>query len=204
VFTGIVEGRGRLVRLEVGGEQGERLDIEVDVGVEIASGARIGDSVALAGCCLTVTAVRDTVLAFQAVPETLRRTSLGERALGDSINVERAMRADARFGGHIVQGHVDGTGRIAAIQGEGDEVRMRIDCAGDLTRLLVQKGSVTVDGVSLTVVDPDDEGFSVALIPHTLRETTLGGAKQGDRVNLEVDILGKYVVAYLERIGARP
>jgi riboflavin synthase len=81
---------------------------------------------------------------------------------------------------------------------------MRIDCAGDLTRLLVQKGSVTVDGVSLTVVDPDDEGFSVALIPHTLRETTLGGAKQGDRVNLEVDILGKYVVAYLERIGARP
>jgi riboflavin synthase len=199
VFTGIIEGQGRLVRLEV---SGERLDIEVDVGAEMVSGVRVGDSVALAGCCLTVTGVEGTVLAFQAVPETLRRTSLGDRGVGDRINAERAMRADARFGGHIVQGHVDGTGHIEAIQTDGDEVRMRIECAPDLGHLLVQKGSVTVDGVSLTVVDPDDRGFSVALIPHTLSETTLGAAKQGDRVNLELDVLGKYVFAYLERIQA--
>jgi riboflavin synthase len=127
-------------------------------------------------------------------------TSLGDRAVGDRVNVERSMRADARFGGHIVQGHVDGTGRVAEIREEGDEVQIRVDCAEDLARLLVQKGSVAIDGVSLTVVDPDAHGFSVALIPHTLAETTLGTAKRGDRVNLEVDVLGKYVFSYLDRI----
>jgi riboflavin synthase alpha subunit len=203
VFTGIIEGQGSLLRLEVASAEGERLELEVDVGSEIASDVRIGDSIALSGCCLTVTGVRETVLAFQAVPETLRLTSLGDRAVGDRINVERSMRADARFGGHIVQGHVDGTGRVAAVRQEGDEVQLRIDCPEELARLLVQKGSVAVDGVSLTVVEPDARGFSVALIPHTLAETTLGAAKQGDRVNLEVDVLGKYVFSYLDRIRDR-
>jgi riboflavin synthase alpha subunit len=182
VFTGIIEGQGSLLRLEVASAEGERLELEVDVGSEIASDVRIGDSIALSGCCLTVTGVRETVLAFQAVPETLRLTSLGDRAVGDRINVERSMRADARFGGHIVQGHVDGTGRVAAVRQEGDEVQLRIDCPEELARLLVQKGSVAVDGVS---------------------ETTLGAAKQGDRVNLEVDVLGKYVFSYLDRIRDR-
>jgi riboflavin synthase len=200
MFTGIIESQGSLVRIEEEGEQGERLEIEVDVGAEVASDVRIGDSIALSGCCLTVTGVRGTVLTFQAVPETLRLTSLGDRAVGDRVNVERSMRADARFGGHIVQGHVDGTGRVAEIREEGDEVQIRVDCAEDLARLLVQKGSVAIDGVSLTVVDPDAHGFSVALIPHTLAETTLGTAKRGDRVNLEVDVLGKYVFSYLDRI----
>jgi riboflavin synthase alpha subunit len=200
MFTGIIEGQGRLVRMAEAGEQGERLEIEVDVGAEVASDVRIGDSVALSGCCLTVTGVRGTILAFQAVPETLRLTSLGDRAVGDPVNVERSMRADARFGGHIVQGHVDGTGRVAAIREEGDEVQIRVDCPEELARLQVQKGSVAIDGVSLTVVEPDAHGFSVALIPHTLAHTTLGTAKQGDRVNLEVDVLGKYVFSYLDRV----
>jgi riboflavin synthase alpha subunit len=198
MFTGIVEAQGRLVRLEA---VGKLLEMQVDVAESITSELQVGDSIALSGCCLTVTAVQGPLVSFQAVPETLRLTSLGDRRVGDRVNVERAMRADARFGGHIVQGHVDGTGRVADLRRDGDEVQLRIECAPKLAGQLVQKGSVTVDGVSLTVVDPDDHGFSLALIPHTLAETTLGAAEPGDRVNLEVDVLGKYVLQYLDRMG---
>jgi riboflavin synthase alpha subunit len=167
MFTGIVEAQGRLVRLEA---VGKLLEMQVDVAESITSELQVGDSIALSGCCLTVTAVQGPLVSFQAVPETLRLTSLGDRRVGDRVNVERAMRADARFGGHIVQGHVDGTGRVADLRRDG-------------------------------VVDPDDHGFSLALIPHTLAETTLGAAEPGDRVNLEVDVLGKYVLQYLDRMG---
>ncbi len=161
----------------------------------------VGDSVAIDGCCLTVTRVEPGRLAFQAVPETLRRTVLGARAAGDPVNVERALRADGRLDGHIVQGHVDGIGRIASLDPSGDDVILRVDCPADLADLLVPKGSVAIDGVSLTVVDADPGAFSVALIPHTLAVTTLGRRAAGDAVNLEADVIGKYVRRYLERLA---
>ena len=198
MFTGIVERVAKIARLE---SAGERLELEVEAGAEIASAVRIGDSVALNGCCLTVVAVRGERLAFQAVPETLRRTSLGARRAGDALNLERAMRADSRLDGHIVQGHVDGTGRVAELRAEGDDLLLRIDAPRELALQLVPKGSIAVEGVSLTVVDPDERGFWVALIPHTRAVTTLGALAPGQAVNLELDVLGKYVWKYLERIG---
>ncbi len=198
MFTGIVERVARIARLEAAGE---RLELEVEAGAEIAREVRIGDSVALNGCCLTVVAVRGEKLAFQAVPETLRRTSLGARKAGDALNLERAMRADSRLDGHIVQGHVDGTGAVRELRAEGADQLVRIDAPRDLALQLVPKGSVAVEGVSLTVVEPDERGFWVALIPHTRAVTTLGALAPGQAVNLELDVLGKYVWKYLERIG---
>lgn len=198
MFTGIVERVARITRLEpVAG----RVELEIEAGADIAGEVKLGDSIAISGCCLTVVAIRGPVLAFQAVPETLRRTSLGARAVGDSVNLERAMRADARLDGHIVQGHVDGTGTIRSIEADGEDRLVRIDCPPELARQIVPKGSVAVEGVSLTVVDPDEYGFAVALIPHTLAVTALGRAEAGAIVNLELDVLGKYVFAYLERTG---
>jgi riboflavin synthase len=193
VFTGIVEHCARIVRLE----RGDLCEIEIDAG-PAAEGVGIGDSVALDGCCLTVVRVGGSRLVFQAVPETLRKSALGARAVGERVNLERSLRADARFGGHFVQGHVDGTGEVREVVRRGDDVLLRIDCPAEVVRYLVPKGSVAVDGVSLTVVDPDPSGFWVALIPHTLQATTLGGRRVGDRVNLEGDVLGKYVLRYLE------
>jgi riboflavin synthase alpha subunit len=202
LFTGIVEGTARLARLE---PSGAAVVVELEAGA-LARGVAVGDSVALDGCCLTVTHVEGERLSFQAVPETLRLTSLGSRRAGDHLNVERALRADARLGGHIVQGHVDGTGTVRTVEYAGEDVRMRVDCSAEIARLLVPKGSVAIDGVSLTVIAPDASGFSVALIPHTLAATTLGRRRAGDTVNLETDVLGKYVVSYLDRLGlsARP
>jgi riboflavin synthase len=198
VFTGIVERIARIARLEsVAG----RVELEIEAGADIAAEVKLGDSIAISGCCLTVVAVRGPVLAFQAVPETLRRTSLVSRAVGDTVNLERAMRADARLDGHIVQGHVDGTGTIRSIERDGEDRLVRVECSLELARQLVPKGSVAIEGVSLTVVDPDETSFAVALIPHTLAVTTLGRAEQAMLVNLELDVLGKYVFRYLERMG---
>jgi len=197
LFTGIIEGVGTIEALERGKA---RIDLRVRVGA-LAEGVRVGDSVALNGCCLTVTAVRGETLTFQAVPETLALTSIGDRKPGDHLNVERAMRADGRLDGHIVQGHVDGTGTVSRVSREGDDVRIEVNCDEAFGDLLVPKGSVALDGVSLTVVDPGTRSFAVALIPHTLSETTLGERAEGDRVNLEADVLGKYVRHYLERIS---
>ncbi len=197
MFTGIVEAIGTVVQIDV---EEDRVDLVVRVTPEF-SGVKVGDSVAINGCCLTVTAVDGARLSFQVVPETLRLTSLGARAPGDRVNLERAMRADARFDGHIVQGHVDGTGRIRSIRRAGSDVLLRTECGSELARQLVPRGSITLDGVSLTVIDPDASGFTVALIPHTLAVTTLGERQEGDSVNLELDVLGKYVLRYLERRG---
>jgi riboflavin synthase len=165
----------------------------------IAPGVRIGDSIAVNGTCLTVTRIDAGRLHFDAVRETLERTALGDQRVGARVNLERAMRADGRLDGHIVQGHVDGTGRVADLARDGDDVRFAVECGPEIARYLVPKGSVAIDGVSLTVVDVSDAGFDVALIPHTLAETNLGDRRLGDRVNLEADVLGKYVVRYLER-----
>jgi riboflavin synthase len=198
VFTGIVEGVATVRALD-STEKGATLVLEVGA---IAEGVRIGDSVALDGCCLTVTGVEKAQLTFQAVAETLALTSLGAKRVGDRINLERALPVSGRLDGHIVQGHVDGTGVVESISRDGVDVRLRVSVEDSLAKLLVPKGSVAIDGVSLTVVDPGSTGFEVALIPHTLAVTTLGDRKPGDRVNLEADVLGKYVRHYLAQVAS--
>ena len=196
MFTGIVEVVGRVVALE---EIGEKTLVRI-AAPRVADGAPIGASIAVNGTCLTVVEATAEEVVFEAVRETLDRTSLGNLRPGSRVNLERALRADGRLDGHIVQGHVDGTGRVRALDRRGDDVRLVVDCAPELAKQLVPKGSIAVDGVSLTLVDVTDAGFDVALIPHTLAETNLGDRQPGDRVNLEADVLGKYVLRYLERV----
>jgi riboflavin synthase len=199
MFTGIVRERGRVAGID-GGEAGVRLRIAAPL---TAPGVALGDSVSIGGVCLTVVAVDGDEIAFDAVPETLGRTALGGLESGDAVNVEPALRAGEPLGGHVVQGHVDGIGRVRSVEPEGDGKRIWIDAEQDMLRYCVEKGSVAVDGVSLTVADLDDTGFAIALIPHTLAETTLGALEQGAAVNLEVDILAKYVERLLPSTMSR-
>jgi len=189
VFTGIIRERGRVTSVERG-EAAIRLRLEAP---QTAAQVAIGDSVAVNGVCLTAVAVEDGTLAFDAVPETLRRSSLGRLETGAEVNVEPALRVGEALGGHYVQGHVDGVGHVRSVETEGADIVVRVDAPPELLRYLVEKGSVTVEGVSLTVAGVDERGFSVALIPHTLAETTLDALAAGDPVNLEVDVLAKYV-----------
>jgi len=200
MFTGIIETVGSVVAAEPRGEL-VRLELSAP---GVAEGTRVGDSVALNGACLTVVSVGGGRLGFEAMRETLDRTSLAGLGAGARVNLERAMRADARLDGHIVQGHVDATGRVARLSRAGDDVRLFVDCPPEFAELLVEKGSVAIDGVSLTLVGVRRDGFDVALIPHTLAVTTLGERAPGDRVNLEADVLGKYVKKYLERVLPHP
>lgn len=197
MFTGIIEDIGELVAIESRGES-RRLRIRSS---HFESGVSLGDSIAVNGACLTVCAIDGTEFSFDAVAETLECTALGSLSAGDRVNLERAMRADGRFDGHIVQGHVDGVGTVRALEREAEDVRLFIECAPDFADLLVDKGSVAIHGVSLTVVKVCEKEFEVALIPHTLQETTLGELGPGTPVNLEADVLGKYVKQYLSRIG---
>ena len=160
---------------------------------QVAADVAIGDSVAVDGCCLTVTAVDGPRLQFDAVPETLRRTTLGGFAPGSTVNLEPALRAGDRMGGHVVQGHVDGVGELVSAEPEGDAVNLTFAAPEPVLRYVIEKGSITVNGVSLTVTGFDEATFSVSIIPHTRKVTNLGGLEPGDRVNLEADIFGKYV-----------
>lgn len=196
MFTGIVECVGKLAAVE---ERGALVRLTV-AAPEIADGVALGDSVAVNGACLTVVSADGGSVAFEAVRETLLRTSIGGLGEGDRVNLERAMRADARLDGHIVQGHVDATGRVERLEREGDDVRLYVGCDAEFADLLVDKGSLAIDGVSLTVVGARPDGFDVALIPHTLSVTTLGERRPGDRVNLEADVLGKYVKRYVQQV----
>ena len=189
MFTGIIRERGRVAGVERGDES-VRLSLEAP---QTAAQVAIGDSVAVNGVCLTAVGVDDGRLAFDAVPETLRRSSLGRLEPGDEVNVEPALRAGDPLGGHYVQGHVDGVGHVRSRAPQGEDVVVWFDAAPELLRYLVEKGSVTVEGVALTVTAVDDTGFSVALVPHTLSETTLSALAPGHPVNLEVDVLAKYV-----------
>ena len=198
MFTGIIETVGSVGAVA---PHGDLFRIEIDAG-PVAEGVRIGDSVAVNGGCLTVTAAAGERLTFEAVVETLDRTALGDLVVGSRVNLERALRADGRFDGHIVQGHLDGTGRVRELRREGDDVRLVVECGAELAAQIVEKGSVAVDGVSLTVAGVDETGFDVALVPHTLVATTLGALRPSDRVNLEVDVLGKYVKRYLDRVDS--
>ena len=182
MFTGLVRKVGTVASFDDG-----RLRVESSLT------AAIGDSVAIAGVCLTVVDGDRRTLAFDAVPETLERTTLGRLAAGSAVNLEPALRAGEPLGGHYVQGHVDATGRVRSVEAEGDGRRVLIDAPPEVLRYCVEKGSVAVDGVSLTVAALDDAGFAVALVPHTLAVTTLGSAAPGNEVNLEADVLAKYV-----------
>jgi riboflavin synthase len=194
VFTGIVRERGRVASLR-GGPDGVRLRVDAP---QTAAEANVGDSIAIDGVCLTVVDSENGTLAFDAVRETLSRTALARLDSDSDVNVEPALRAGEPLGGHYVQGHVDGVGRVRSIAAEGDGRRIWIDAPRHVLRYCVEKGSVAVDGVSLTVAALDDAGFAVALVPHTLAETTLGSYAPGREVNLEADVLAKYV----ERLAA--
>jgi riboflavin synthase len=189
VFTGIVREVGVTAAI-AGSSDGVRLEIEAPA---TAAGAAVGDSIAIDGCCLTVVAVADGRIGFDAVPETLARTALAGLAAGARVNVEPAVRAGDRLGGHFVQGHVDGVGVVRSSEEEGSGRRVWVDAEPVLLRYTVEKGSIAVQGASLTVAALDDAGFAVALVPHTLSATTLGEYRPGHAVNLEVDVLAKYV-----------
>lgn len=189
MFTGIVEDRGSVRTLAP--------RFEVACGAELAAAA-IGDSVAVNGVCLTVVARPDAGLAFDLTSETLARTSLGRLAVGDPVNLERPLAADGRFGGHLVQGHVDGVGTVVAVERDPTGATLRVAVPAVLARYLVEKGSVAIDGVSLTIARHGGGTIDIALIPHTLAHTTLGAARVGDPVNLEVDVIAKYVESMLD------
>lgn len=199
MFTGLVEEVGHIVARE----EGEMLRLDISCATA-AEGVREGDSVSVNGACLTVGEVGDGTLAFYAMPETLRRTSLGELEVGGVVNLERAMSAGERFGGHIVQGHVDGVGEVLGTRPEGDAEIWEFGAPPGVLRYTVEKGSVCVDGISLTVVSVGDRSFTVSILPQTKNNTNLSRKGPGDRVNLESDVIGKYVERLLgPRIEAR-
>jgi riboflavin synthase len=193
VFTGIIEALGRVRSLADG-----LLIVDLDQSLGPDSVVE-GESIAINGCCLTVVAPLDSLeLRFDLSPETLSRTSLGQLATGSHVNIERAMRADGRFGGHIVQGHVDATGVLVSATPAGNSTVFRFQVPAGDERYLIDKGSVTIDGISLTVVKPEENEFDVWVIPHTIEQTNLGELKPGDRVNLEYDALARYVEKLLK------
>lgn len=194
MFTGIVEEKGRVESIESTAD-GIRIRISADL---VTADLAVGASVAVQGTCLTATTVAPDGFTVDVIPETLDRTSLGGLDVGSDVNLERAMPANGRFDGHVVQGHVDAVGTVRSVESDSTGVRISVDCDTGLLRHVVEKGSITVSGVSLTVAGVDEAGFSVALIPHTLSITTLGSLSTGDPVNLEVDILAKYVERLLE------
>jgi riboflavin synthase len=195
MFTGIVESLG-IVKQVAHVDDGRRLVLDAG---DLADGLEIGASLAVNGVCLTAVAVTQDGVAADVVAETLRRSNLGSLQQGDRVNLERPMRADGRFDGHIVQGHVDATGEVIRVVPEGEGRLLSIAAAPDGLRYVVEKGSITVDGVSLTVTSVATADFEIALIPHTIAVTTLGLRQPGDIVNLEFDVLAKYVERLLER-----
>jgi riboflavin synthase len=194
MFTGIVEEKGHIVRT-IRADQGMRIEVD---GPLVSGDLEIGDSIAVNGVCLTVVAATSTGFSADVVKETLDRTNLGGLQAGSAVDLERPMSATGRFDGHMVQGHVDGVGRVDRVSPEGEGRRMSIKAPERLNRFMVEKGSVTVDGVSLTIAGLIEGGFEAALIPHTLAVTVLGERLPGDLVNLEVDVIAKYVERLLK------
>lgn len=185
MFTGIIEETGKALRVEHGG-----IWIQAK---KVLEGTKTGDSIAVNGVCLTVVTIKSTEFMADVMPETLKRSSLGQLKAGSRVNLERAMAADGRFGGHIVSGHIDGTGTVASITKDSNAVRFQILAPEEILRGIVEKGSVAIDGISLTVTAVEKDRFEVSVIPHTLGETVLSDRKKGSVVNLENDIIGKYV-----------
>jgi len=203
MFTGLVEATGVITALDQDGPT-LRVTIEVPASLPDADSTQIGDSISISGCCLTVVAIEDGRWSFEAGEETRSKTSLGDRKVGDHVNLERSLPVNGRMGGHFVQGHVDGTAVVSQIDNDGEWTNMFFEMDESLAEQLVSKGSITVDGISLTVVHVGPTSFSVALIPHTLQMTTLGARSVGDRVNIETDILGKYVKKFMAQTESSP
>ena len=195
MFTGIVRELGVVVSAEEA-SGGRALVVRA---LETAASAAVGDSVAVNGCCLTAVNISGDEIAFHAVPETIARTSLGGLERDDRVNVEPALRVGDELGGHYVQGHVDAVGRIQSVEAEGEGLRVFVDAPAEVLRYCVEKGSVTVDGVSLTVAELSSDAFAVALVPYTLEATTLAALRTGQAVNLEADVLAKYVERLVSR-----
>ncbi len=193
MFTGIIEACGEVVDLqELPGSW--RLMVKAP---EVARGVGLGDSVAVNGCCLTVVGADEDALEFDLLAQTMRLTNLGDIVVGSGVNLERSLKWDGRIGGHFVSGHIDSTGRIETIESRGKDVYLKVVPDGDFAALLVEKGCIAVDGISLTLAEVDAEGFAIWLIPHTLEVTNLGRRKSGESVNLEFDLLGKYVQRFM-------
>ena len=189
MFTGIIQEVGRVEAIERG-VQSARFTIRAE---NVLGGIKIGDSITVNGACLTVVEQQPGTVAFDAVYETLQKTALGSLAIGDEVNMEPSLLVSGRFDGHIVQGHVDGVGTIVSIREVDNSYYVYITASAQMLRYIVRKGSVAIDGISLTVVDADDKTFSVAIIPHTWDNTNLHTRRAGDQINLETDIIGKYV-----------
>jgi riboflavin synthase len=198
MFTGLIESVGRVGALSRT-ERGIRMRVETDLAPELS----LGDSLATSGVCLTVVDQTSRDVAMDVSPETLRVTTLGELETGSLVNLERPMRADGRFGGHIVQGHVDGTGILTAIEPEGEFYRLVVAYPASLAAFFILKGSVAVDGISLTIADLQDDSLAIQIIPHTWTHTSLSAARAGSRVNLECDLVGKYVMRAAELAARR-
>lgn len=189
MFTGIIEEIGTVKKISLSGKSGS-----LEIGAKkILEGTKLGDSIAVNGVCLTVTSLGAASFTADVMAETVRRTSLGSLTIGSGVNLERAMAAEGRFGGHIVSGHIDGTGKILKLVREENAVWVHIKAEKEILSLIVEKGSIAIDGISLTVASVSDSEFAVSIIPHTASETTLLSKKPGDLVNLENDIVGKYV-----------
>ena len=189
MFTGIVEDKGKIRYIQLGGESGV-LSVKAK---KVLQGTKIGDSIAVDGVCLTVTSLQPDGFTADVMTETIRRSSLGSCKAGSQVNLERAMAADGRFGGHIVSGHIDGTGVVRSMVREENAIWVSIETSPQILRLIVEKGSICIDGISLTVAKVDEAGFQVSVIPHTGEETTLLEKVPGNLVNLENDVIGKYV-----------
>ena len=189
MFTGIVEETGAVDRISHGANSAE---LFIKAG-KVLEGTAIGDSIAVNGVCLTVTSINGSIFSADVMHETLNRSSLASLRSGSRVNLERAMQMGGRFGGHIVSGHIDGTGRIISIRKDDNAIWYQISASPQILRYIVEKGSITVDGISLTVAKVDEHTFSISAIPHTVAVTVLSDRHEGDTVNLENDIIGKYV-----------
>ena len=194
MFTGIIEGLGKIVRLDKRTKNRSAAKMKIELG-KLAKGLRIGDSIAINGVCLTAVNITKGIAEFEMVSETIKKTNLGYLENGDKVNIERSLKIGERLEGHFVLGHVDNVGVILKIEKQPSQVKMWVETPKKLSKHIIKKGSVTVDGISLTVVDTLKNKFSVSIIPHTMKVTNLRFKKIGDKVNIETDILGKYILS---------
>ena len=194
MFTGIIEGLGSIVMFDkkTSNRSAAKMKIKLD---KIAKGLKVGDSVAINGVCLTAVNISKGITEFEMIGETIKKTNLGSLERGDRVNIERSLKVGERLEGHFVLGHVDGVGIISKIEKQTNQVQIWIKIPKELSKHVIKKGSITVDGISLTIVDKLKDQFSVSIIPHTMQVTNLGYKKIGDKVNIETDILGKYILS---------
>lgn len=194
MFTGIIEGLGKIVKFDKKTGNRSAAKMKVNLG-RLAKGIKIGNSVSINGVCLTATNIEKYTIEFEMIGETIKKTNLGSLELDDNVNIERSLKMGDRLEGHFVLGHVDGVGVIKNIEKQSNQVKIWIELSKDLSRYVTQKGSVTVDGISLTVIDKLKNKFSVSIIPHTMKVTNFSFKKIGNKVNIETDVLGKYILS---------